>query len=74
MGFSVTSSNSMIRKNNAKLNKHVDKNLKSGIIEFFSTIPESEVMGSLIVVSVTHNHWHPSKPLLDDPILFRKLL
>ena len=61
------SPNSSISKNPANPNKHINKNLKSGIVEFFppyfvnKVLVISEVMGSFLVVSVLHNRWHPSK-------------
>ena len=67
MCFSLTSSNSSIPKNPANPNKYVNKNLKSGIIEFYppyfvtKVLIISEVRGSFLVVSVSHNRWHPSK-------------
>ena len=67
MCFSLTSSNSSIRKNPANPNKHVNQNLKSGIVEFFppyfvtKVLIISEVMGSFLVASISYNRWHPSK-------------
>ena len=67
MCFSLTSSNSSIRKNPVNPDKHVNKNLKSGIVELFppyfvtKVLIISEFMGSLLVVSVSHNRWHPSE-------------
>ena len=67
MCFSLTSSNSPIRKNPANPNKHVNKNLKSEIVEFFppyvvtKVLIIAEVMGSFLVISISHTHWQPSK-------------
>ena len=59
MCFNLTSSNSSIRKNPANPNKHVNKNLKSGIVEFFppyfvtKVLIIPEVLSSFLVVSVS---------------------
>ena len=61
------SPNSSISKNPAKPNKHIKKNLKSGIVELFppyfvnKVLLISDVLCSFLVVSVLHNRWHPSK-------------
>ena len=67
MGFSLTSSNSSINKNPANANKHNDKNLKCVIVELFppyfvtKALIILEGIGSFLVVSLSHNRWHPSK-------------
>ena len=63
MCFSLTSSNSSIRKNPTSPNKHVNKNLKSGILEFFPPyfVTKILIISLFLVVFVSHDRWHPSK-------------
>ena len=65
MCFSLMLSNSSMRKNPASPNKHVRKNLKSEILEYFSlyfvtkALAISEVIGIVLVASLlTLNIFH----------------
>ena len=67
MCFSLMPNNPLIRKNPVNSSKHVNKNLRSGIVEFFplhfvtKDLIISEVLGSFLVVSVSHSRWNTSK-------------
>ena len=67
MCFSLMSSNSLTRKNPTSPNKHVNKSLKSEILEFFlpyfatQTLIISAVLGSSLLAPAWHNRKHLSK-------------
>ena len=57
----LTSSNYSISKNYAHPNKHVHKNLKFGIAEFFSPyfVTKALIIWEVLVVFIAQNHWYP---------------